>query len=92
MPAVIRGRCVGAESKVGVPFLIVSVDGLTTTTSVAGDFEIQVVPRAAPYSLRIRSPVHKPVTLSLNITEERLYDLGIVEMVTAIFGYGELPR
>lgn len=83
--ATVKGRLVGAETRVGIPFVIVSLNGLTTSTNHAGDFQLNVLPRPSPFTLTVRSPLHKPVSLRISVPQERVYDLGVIDMITAIF-------
>lgn len=78
--ATVKGRCV-TQSRVGIPFLGVSLNGLVTQTDNHGFFSIQVWPRPEPYLLMIRGAAYKPINQRIQIPNEGEFDLGTMEMI-----------
>lgn len=85
------GRIVSAEARIGLPYVLVQVDGLSTSSGLDGSFSIDV-PSGRTYSFKVRTLLYKPVTQPINVAEERTYDLGEIQMILAIFGGIGIPR
>lgn len=78
------GQLIGAETKLPIPYVLVQVDGLSTTSDTAGRFAIDVQANRT-YKLMTRSPIHRPVSMDVSVGEDGVYDLGQIQLITAIF-------
>ena len=82
----ISGRLINTDTKTPVPFVLVQADGLSGSSDAGGRFYIDVQ-AGRIYMLMVRSPLYGPVTTSVNVSEDREYNLGDIQLKLAIFSY-----
>lgn len=70
---ILRGRVVDRDTGRGIAFLVVALNGKTTSTDPQGEFEIFAPP--GTYTLRIRSPFYEPYTREIELREDTYIEI-----------------
>jgi len=69
--AVLRGMVRDKTTKAPLPWVLVMLDGYSTTTDRAGLYSIEVP--TGTYTLKVRAMRYRPYTVTIDLPEERTY-------------------
>lgn len=75
----ISGKLIELETGSPVPYVVVLINGSQTSSDTSGNFQISVSPGS--YTLKVRSPTHRPITQTIDGTRDQSLTLQLSRKV-----------
>jgi len=73
---IVRGKVLDRQTKAPIPWVLVTLDGYSTTTDDGGNYELKDIP-AGDYVMRVRVIKYRPYSRPYSFPEERTYVVNI---------------